>query len=190
MSFVEIVLIAITLGVDAFSIAVVGGVCFKEIQLKQRLSLILHFGLFQLAMFLLGGCIGNTVLHYIQAVDHWVILLLLGFIGGKLIYDAYHEENEDKLQEEFFSEKNVLIMALATSIDALAVGLSFALINEALMFPAVVIGIVAALMTYIGIFLGNAFSKIINEIKKIQVAAGIVLICIGIKIFLEHIEIF
>ena len=83
-----------------------------------------------------------------------------------------------------------LIMALATSIDALAVGLSFALINEALMFPAVVIGIVAALMTYIGIFLGNAFSKIINEIKKIQVAAGIVLICIGIKIFLEHIEIF
>ena len=103
MSFVEIVLIAITLGVDAFSIAVVGGVCFKEIQLKQRLSLILHFGLLQLAMFLLGGCIGNTVLHYIQAVDHWVILLLLGFIGGKLIYDAYHEENEDKLQEEFFS---------------------------------------------------------------------------------------
>ena len=183
MLLFNIFFIAIALGIDAFSIAVVAGVCFSSITIKQRLNLSFHFGFFQFGMTIIGYFIGSYIASYIEAIDHWVILLLLGFVGIKLIKDSLNKRDEKELQIDFFSEKNLLMLAFITSIDALAIGLSFALIGQAILFPAVIIGIITILMTMIGVSVGNIFSNISS---KMQIIAGVVLILIGIHIFLEH----
>lgn len=184
----DIFFIALALGVDAFSVAVVAGACFLSISLREKWSLILHFGFFQFIMTLIGFFLGDSISYYIKAFDHWLILLLLGLIGTKLIYDSFTEKEEEqknnKLQKDFFSEKNILLLSIATSIDALAIGISFSIIKQSVLFPSIIIGIIAAIMSFIGISLGRKIGS--KTSKSMQVIAGIVLIVIGIKIFLEH----
>ncbi len=182
----DIFFIALALGVDAFSVAVVAGACFLSISLREKWSLILHFGFFQFIMTVIGFFLGDSISYYIKAFDHWLILLLLGLIGTKLIYDSFTEKEQEsnKLQKDFFSEKNILLLSIATSIDALAIGISFSIIKQSVLFPSIIIGIIAAIMSFIGISLGRKIGS--KTSKSMQVIAGIVLIVIGIKIFLEH----
>lgn len=182
----DIFFIALALGVDAFSVAVVAGACFLSISLREKWNLILHFGFFQFIMTVIGFFLGDSISYYIKAFDHWLILLLLGLIGTKLIYDSFTEKEQEsnKLQKDFFSEKNILLLSIATSIDALAIGISFSIIKQSVLFPSIIIGIIAAIMSFIGISLGRKIGS--KTSKSMQVIAGIVLIVIGIKIFLEH----
>jgi putative Mn2+ efflux pump MntP len=182
----DIFLIALALGVDAFSVAVVAGACFLSISLREKWSLILHFGFFQFIMTVIGFFLGDSISYYIKAFDHWVILLLLGLIGTKLIYDSFTEKEQEsnKLQKDFFSEKNILLLSIATSIDALAIGISFSIMEKSVFFPSIILGIVAAIMSFIGISLGKKIGS--KTSRSMQVISGIVLIAIGIKVFLEH----
>jgi len=183
MSFLSTVLIAIGLGMDAFAVSVGVSLSARGFSLRRTLRLAFHFGFFQFMMPLLGWMAGRTVASYIAAYDHWIAFLLLAGIGGKMIIDACGREGPVAYSDPTRGA-SLVVLSIATSIDALAVGLGFAVLDIGIIFPSIVIGVVAFVMTVIGMLFGDRLGRIGG--RPIEIAGGVILIGIGLKILIEH----
>lgn len=182
MSFVELLLIAVGLSMDAFAVAVCRGLEMRRIDYRQALLIALFFGGFQALMPAVGYLLGAGFEHYISAFDHWIAFLLLAFIGGKMIWEAVRGGEEEQPQE--LDLKMLLMMAVATSIDALAVGITFAFLRMDILPSALTIGLTTFILSLIGVLVGNRFG--VRYKKKAEITGGVVLVLIGVKILLEH----
>ena len=183
MNFASIFIIAVGLGMDAFAVAIGTGVFLKNPPRSSALRLSFFFGLFQFLMPVAGWLAGRSISKFIRDYDHWVAFLLLAAIGGKMIVDALRDEKDISAADPTRGLQLVLL-SVATSIDALAVGLSLALLNVAILYPSVVIGMVAFVMTWVGVTFGERLGRVFG--RKVEIAGGLILIGIGVKILLEH----
>ncbi|MGZ6291974.1 MAG: manganese efflux pump MntP [Syntrophales bacterium] len=183
MSFLSIVIIAIGLGMDAFSVAVGVGAGMRARSWGSVLRLSSYFGLFQFLMPVAGWFAGVSVADIIAGYDHWIAFGLLTLVGGKMVIESYTGEAK-VLTTDPTRGLTVIILSLATSIDALAVGFSFALLEIPAFYPSIVIGIVAFMMTMCGMLFGEKLGVIFG--KKVGVLGGLLLIGIGVKILMGH----
>ena len=196
MGFFEIFMIGVGLSMDAFAASVCKGLNMRRMNIKNMLVIGLFFGGFQALMPAVGWVLGKQFENYITSVDHWVAFALLVFIGGKMIYDVFEDKDiyyslEGYLYPNtyYFSSqevdvKEIFTLAIATSIDALAVGISFAFLQVDIVKAASVIGITTFLLSAAGVAVGNIFGA--KYEKKATLAGGIILVLIGLKILLEH----
>lgn len=184
MSFFELVLIAIGLSADAFAVAVCNGLSMKKLTLKKALIVGLYFGIFQAAMPLAGYFLGAAFAEYITAFDHWIVFALLLILGAKMIKESLSKKTEDSCEEQPLTPKKMLPLALATSIDALAVGITFAFLQVKIAPAVTLIGITTLLLSMLGTLIGNRFGTKFKS--KAELFGGIILILIGVKILLEH----
>ncbi|WP_190973718.1 manganese efflux pump MntP family protein [Bifidobacterium tissieri] len=181
---VEILLIAVSVSMDAFAVSIGKGLTVKHVNGRQRASVGLWFGGFQALFPLLGYFAASTFSKYVTAVDHWIIFALLALIGGNMIREAVLEDEENEHETAAFDWRHMLPLAIATSIDAFAVGVSFAFMPINIVFAIVVIGVTTGLFSAVGLSIGNVFGS--RWQKPAQVAGGLVLILIGLKVLLEH----
>jgi len=180
----SIMLIAIGLAMDAFSVAAVAGFLLKAFSVRQAFRLSFHFGLFQFFMPIAGWMAGSTVASLIANYDHWVAFGLLAIVGSKMIREGTRTRTET-YRSDLTRGIPLLVFSIATSIDALAVGLTFAFTNVAVLYPAIIIGAIAALFTLFGLYLGSKSSRLFG--KYVEVIGGIILIFIGLRILITHI---
>lgn len=185
---VEQLLIAFALAMDCFAVSVVCGVMVRKMQLPVMLRLAVLFGLFQAAMPLIGWLLTSRFSSYLEAVDHWIAFAMLAFIGGKMILDAFKEEEQKSIDPRRFW--TCVALAVATSIDALAVGISYACTGyetlSSLVLPLVCIGAVSFIMSIAGFVLGVRFGAIVVKKVRPELIGGLILLGIGIKILIEH----
>lgn len=181
----ELLIIAVGLAMDAFAVAICKGLNMKKLDIKQTALIALFFGGFQAGMPLIGWLIGSRFAHYIESIDHWVTFILLVVIGGKMIWESFEKEEECENCESKLNLKELTALAVATSIDALAVGVAFALEYEKnTVFTAIIlIGVVTAVLSAIGVFIGHKFGA--KYKNKAEFAGGLVLVLIGLKFLLE-----
>jgi putative Mn2+ efflux pump MntP len=179
---VTILLIAIGLAMDAFAVSMAHGMTIQNRRVATGLAMAGSFGAFQAFMPILGWLAGLSFIELISGFDHWLAFGLLAFIGGRMIYSARANRKEEK--ETKLTAPVLLILSVATSIDALAVGLSFSLLRVSITTPVIAIGVVTFLLSLAGFSFGNKLGKFFKH--KVQIIGGIVLIAIGIKILLEH----
>jgi putative Mn2+ efflux pump MntP len=185
MSFMELVLIAVGLSMDAFAVAICKGLSVQKLGWKHYLTVGVWFGGFQALMPTLGYLLGTTFERYITSVDHWVAFVLLCLIGGSMLKEGLAKEEEEKEERAGFDFKSMLLLAVATSIDALAVGITFALLPDVNIFSAVgLIGTITFCLSAVGLKVGNIFG--LKYKSKAEVVGGVILILIGVKILLEH----
>ena len=186
MEIIEILLLGISLSMDAFAVSVCKGLSMKEINWKKAIIIGLYFGIFQALMPVIGYILGSTFESLVTNIDHWIAFVLLVLIGGNMIREALSKEENDNYNDDV-DFKTMSILAIATSIDALAIGITFAFLNVNVSFAVTLIGITTFIISLIGVKLGNKFGS--NYKSKAWIAGGIVLILIGIKILLEHLGI-
>jgi len=184
MSLLTLLGIAVGLAMDAFAVAIGIGLNAQECGLRKTLRLAWHFGLFQALMPILGWLAGRTIEQWISAVDHWIAFGLLAGIGGHMIYEALHGDEEAKAACDPTRGRRLILLSVATSIDALAVGLSLAVLGMQIWWPAVVIGVVAFAFTAVGLHLGRRFGGLLG--RRVEIVGGLILIGIGVKILLDH----
>ena len=188
--FVELFLLGVGLSMDAFAVSVCKGLGMRKLDKKQALIIGLYFGGFQALMPLIGWLLGSQFQQYITSIDHWIAFILLGFIGGKMMVGAVREWNEEETVEVMdapIDHKNMFVLAVATSIDALAVGITFAFLNVSIMEACLIIGCTTFVLSVIGVVVGNFFGT--RYKRKAEIAGGVILILIGLKILLEHLGI-
>nr|QGT51220.1 putative manganese efflux pump MntP [uncultured Firmicutes bacterium] len=182
---ITLLLIALGLAMDAFSVSVTNGLCGKNIGIKQALLIGVFFGGAQAIMPTVGYYAGNIFAGYIESVDHWIAFFLLGIIGLKMILEARDKmKAPQKCDEKSLTVKMLFFQAIATSIDALAVGISFAALKINIAAAAAEIGLVTFLLSVIGVFIGKKAGGLFKE--KAEIIGGVILILIGIKILAEH----
>lgn len=168
---------------DALAVAIASSIILKGPTWRSSVRLSFHFGLFQALMPILGWALGSSIQEYIQQWDHWVAFGLLTIIGGKALIGAFSKE-EDQSPADPTKGASLVVLSVATSIDALAVGLSFAMLNLTIWFPVVIIGLVAGAMTLIGMRVGSRLGALFG--KRMEAVGGLVLLGIGLKILFEH----
>jgi putative Mn2+ efflux pump MntP len=178
-------LIAVALAMDSFSVAIAHGLATKKIVTANAIKIATFFGFFQAAMPLIGWYAGIYVLHLISDFDHWIAFILLTFIGSRMIYECFKDETEKLVTS--LSLKVLLLLSIATSIDALAVGLSVATLNVSIVTLVIVTGVVTFMLSFFGVHIGGRFGCILKN--RVEALGGIILIVIGLKILLEHIGI-
>ena len=173
---------------DAFAVSVCKGLAMHRVNYRHALIIALFFGVFQAIMPLIGWAIGSTFAAYVTAIDHWIAFGLLVIVGGKMLWDAFHDEGDgcdaDTAHLDF---RELFMLAIATSIDALAVGISFSFMQVNIFEAIAIIGVTTFVLSIIGVVLGNRFGARFE--KPSQIIGGIVLIGIGLKILLEHLGI-
>jgi putative Mn2+ efflux pump MntP len=184
MDTITLLGIALALAMDAFAVALAVGLAVAPLTGRHLFRLGWHFGLFQAMMPVIGWLAGVTVQQHIAAYDHWLALGLLSFVGGKMIYEAFRETDEPKQPGDPTRGMSLVLLSLATSIDALAVGLSLGMLGVSIWFPATVIGLVAGVLTLTGMLLGRRVGALWG--KRVEVIGGLILIGIGVRIVLEH----
>ena len=196
MSFIALIFTAFALSMDAFAVSITKGMTIKNLKKSTALKMALAFGVFQGAMPLLGWALGISFESYIKSIDHWIAFILLGFIGFNMIkgfFDDRKEENASELEfsattdVDDLSNKEIIMLAVATSIDALAVGISFAFLNVSIIPAASIICIITFLVCVVGVFVGNKVGDIFNGYAEL--VGGVILILIGFNIFNEHTQI-
>ena len=185
MGFIDIFLIGVALSMDAFAVSICKGLSVEKVEAKHLLTAGVYFGGFQALMPMLGFLLGFKFEKFIVSVDHWIAFVLLAIIGGNMIREAL--SNEEPEQDASFSFKTMLPLAVATSIDALAVGISFAFLGVNIIEAAALIGITTFVLSGVGVWVGNIFGA--KYKSKAELAGGAVLILIGLKILLEHLGI-
>lgn len=184
MGPIELFIIAVALAMDAFAVAVATGVALRTVSPRQTFRLAWHFGLFQALMPILGWSLGLTVRDHIEAYDHWIAFGLLTYIGVKMIREAFEEEKQGRGDPtRGFS---LVMLSVATSIDALAVGLSLSMLGVSVWWPALVIGLVALAFTAAGLHLGKTVARAERIGTCSELAGGAILIAIGLNILREH----
>ena len=182
MNIIELLIIAVGLSMDAFAVSIGKGLSLRSIRLRHVLSVGLWFGGFQALMPLIGYLLGSSFSSFISDFDHWVAFFLLGIIGCNMIRDSFAGDEEK--HDDDFSLRVMLMLAIATSIDALAVGVSFAFLCVDLWLAVTVIGITTFLFSAIGLKIGNVFG---NKYKsKAEFTGGVVLVLMGVKILVDH----
>ena len=188
-AFVEIFLIGVGLSMDAFAVSVCKGLGMKKINKLHTFVIALFFGGFQALMPFLGWLLGTRFEKYITSIDHWIAFFLLALIGGKMIYEVFHGDNEEENIEmdKPLDIKELLILAIATSIDALAVGITFAFLDYPVLQSVIIIGITTFVISTAGVVIGNIFGS--RYKSRAELAGGIILVLIGLKILLEHLGI-
>ena len=186
MSFLELLLIGVGLSMDAFAVAICQGLCMPKLNWRYTTEIAIFFGSFQALMPFLGWALGSQFAGYIQNIDHWVAFALLGVIGGHMIRDALAPEEEEVAcaVAQRLDHKRLFLMAIATSIDALAVGVTFAFLKVQIIPAVSFIGITTFVISCAGVLIGNRFGA--RYKSKAELAGGVVLILMGIKILLEH----
>jgi putative Mn2+ efflux pump MntP len=184
MDFITLFGIAVALAMDAFAVALAVGLAVAPLTGRHLFRLGWHFGLFQAMMPVIGWLAGVTVQQRIAAYDHWLALGLLSFVGGKMIYEAFKDEEERSRSGDPTRGMTLVLLSLATSIDALAVGLSLGMLGVSIWLPAGVIGLVAGILTLTGMLLGRRVGSLWG--KRVEVFGGLILIGIGVRIVLEH----
>ena len=184
LDFLSLILIAIGLSMDCFAVALSGSIAMKGMSRFQVLRVSLSFGLFQAAMPVLGWVAGRVFLEFIQGIDHWLAFGLLAFIGGKMIWESFHAEKEREDKTDFTRGLLLLTLSLATSIDSLAAGLSFAFLDVNIGWASLTIGVTAFLVTVIGLLLGRKVGEWVG--KRAETVGGFILIGIGLRILLTH----
>lgn len=185
MNFWLVFPVALALAMDAFAVSIGLSVLPEGLKRNQRLRLALFFGFFQFLMPLAGWLAGQGFLDEMQDVDHWIAFGLLFLIGGKMMVEAFRNRSEvKKASSDPTKGTTLVLLSVATSIDALAVGLSFAVIQQRILYPAVIIGVVAFVMTLIGTMIGPVIGKVAG--RWAELAGGVILVFIGIKILAEH----
>ena len=186
MDLVSIVLISIGLAMDAFAVSVCKGLSMKKINMKKATIIGLYFGLFQGLMPVIGYLLGVNFSQIVECIDHWIAFTLLAFIGGKMIKEALSKE--EGCIDDSVNIKTMVVLALATSIDALAVGITFAFLKTGYVgLSFILIGGITFVLSVLGVIIGNKFGN--KYEKKAEFAGGLVLILLGIKILLEHLNI-
>ena len=185
MSMIELLLIGVGLSMDAFAVAVCQGLCMPKVHVRHTLVIALFFGGFQALMPLIGWVLGSQFAGYIQSFDHWVAFLLLVFIGGNMVREALQPEEETACAvAERLDLWRLLLMAVATSIDALAVGVTFAFLEVDILPAISLIGITTFCLSIAGVVVGNFFGARYKQ--RAELCGGIILILLGTKILLEH----
>lgn len=187
MGTLTLLLTSLGLSMDACAVSISNGMCFGNIKNKQILSTAFAFGFFQAFMPVLGYIVGSTFSDTIAFLDHWIALILLGFIGGKMIIEAIKELQHPEAcltGEKNLTFKTLILQAIATSIDALAVGIGLAVIKVNIFSAALSIGVITFIVSVIGSHLGKKFGEMFKQ--KAEILGGFILIFIGIKIFVEH----
>ncbi len=187
LSLLTIFGIAIALAMDAFAVSICYGCGLKKFSLKVMFWVAAALAVFQGGMTIIGWLGGSLFGKYIQAIDHFVAFGLLAIIGGKMIYEAFTGDDECYIVDpQKMNIKRLLLLALATSIDALAVGLSFALLEMQVMGPALIVAVVTLVISMIGVAAGHGLKKILG--KKVEIAGGVILILIGVQILITHLS--
>jgi len=186
MDFITLMGTAIALAMDAFAVAVASGVTLKVVSPRQTFRLAWHFGLFQALMPIIGWSGGLTVRSLIEHYDHWVAFVLLALVGGHMIWEALEKEKELQQKNDPTKGLRLVMLSVATSIDALAIGLSLSLLKISIWLPALVIGVVATVATAAGLHLGKKAGSSSHLSSYAEVAGGLVLIAIGLKVLYEH----
>lgn len=187
MGFIEFFLTGIGLSMDAFAVAICKGLGMRKVNYKQMLLIALFFGGFQALMPLLGWLLGRQFEQYITSVDHWIAFTLLVLIGANMLREARKEDDTTEAETVYDAPLplgQLLLMAIATSIDALAVGISFAFLGVNIWLAITIIGTTTFLISAAGVFIGNRFGN--RYEKRATIAGGIILILLGVKILLEH----
>jgi len=184
MDWSSILGIAVALAMDAFAVALAAGAVLNPITGRHLFRLGFHFGLFQALMPIAGWALGLTVQKWISEYDHWIAFGLLAFVGGRMIVEALEEDEEESAPTDPTRGLTMVMLSVATSIDAFAVGLSLAMLGVSVWLPSVVIGLVAGALTVTGMLLGRRLGD--NWGKRVEVCGGLVLCLIGLKILLEH----
>ena len=182
MEFLTIIFIAVGLAMDAFAVSVVSGSLFKKLNVRHALQIAVFFGGFQALMPIIGSLAGLTVRDHIADYDHWIAFGLLAVVGGKMIYESF----KMKPERQNFDPSSIAVLfmlSIATSIDALAVGFTISFIKISIIISAAVIGLVTFILSYCGVFIGKKFGHFFEN--KIEIAGGIILICIGLKILIQ-----
>lgn len=187
--FIELFLIGAGLSMDAFAVSICKGLAMEKVNKRQAVVIGLYFGGFQALMPLAGWLLGIRFQQYITSVDHWIAFLLLAFIGGKMIVEAVREKAEECVEAKDLplDHREMLILAVATSIDALAVGITFAFLDTPILPAVAIIGCTTFVLSIAGVVVGNFFGTRFK--KKAEIAGGIILILIGLKILTEHLGI-
>ncbi len=184
MGWLPLMGIAVALAMDAFAVAIASGLRLGPLKGRQVFRMSFHFGFFQMAMPIVGWLAGFRVQRYIAAADHWVAFGLLGLIGGKMVYEALRHEEEEPKRDDPTKGWTLIALSIATSIDALAVGLSLAMLGVSIWVPSLVIGLVCAAFTLTGMLIGwrigHAWSR------RAELVGGLVLIGIGVNIVIQH----
>lgn len=181
MNFITILFIAIGLSMDSLAVSISGGICMKPFCVRQSLKMALVMGGFQGTMTWLGWALGIHFSSYISDFDHWIAFVLLSYLGGKMIYESCRKEEHTLI---LFTNKMLLTLGIATSIDALAVGISMAFLKTDIYFPAFIIACTTFLLSFGGVICGFQFGHIKG--LKVELLGGIILVVIGIKILIEH----
>ena len=183
MEFITITVIAVGLAMDAFVVSIVSGGAYRQLHVKHVLRMALFFGAFQAFMPLIGSLAGLSLKDYIQDYDHWVAFALLAAVGGKMIYESF----KIKSVEENPDPSNIivlLVLSVATSIDALAIGITLSIITSSIAVAVTIIGLITFALSYAGVLIGKRFGHFFEN--KIEAVGGLVLISIGVKILCEH----
>ena len=180
---IGIILIAVGLAMDAFAVSVCKGLSMKKISIKKLLIIAVYFGVFQALMPVIGFFLGESFESLVTSIDHWIALILLSFIGINMLKEAFGKSEEDNKNDDT-SFKTMIILAIATSIDALAVGITFAFLEINIFVIATIIGVITFIISAIGVIIGNKFGD--KYEKKAEIFGGVILILMGIKILLEH----
>jgi len=183
LNFLEVLLIALSMAMDAFAVCLGAGTQQQTSGARPTFRLSFHFGLFQFLMPVVGWFAGTTIVRYIAAYDHWVAFALLAFVGIRMIRSGFDNSSES-YKNDPSRGWSLVMLSIATSIDALAIGLSLAIIGVTIWYPAVVIGVVTGLVSWLGLRLGNALGGKFG--KRMEIAGGIVLILIGVRILISH----
>lgn len=189
MGFVELFLIGVGLSMDAFAVSVCKGLGMSRLNMRQAAVISLFFGGFQALMPFIGWALGSQLTDLITPIDHWIAFGLLAFVGGKMLWDAFHEdlEEESDAADERLDLKELLMLAIATSIDALAVGITFAFLQVAIVPSIAIIGLTTFAISFAGVAVGHFFGARFE--KPATIVGGVVLILIGVKILAEHLGI-
>jgi putative Mn2+ efflux pump MntP len=183
MDWVMIVVIAVGLAMDTFAVSIVTGSAYKQLHAKHALRMAAFFGGFQAFMPLIGSLAGLGLKEYITNCDHWIAFGLLSAVGGKMVYESF----KIKSVEENPDPSNILVLLLlsvATSIDALVVGITLSLVARSIAVAAIIIGLITFVLSYLGVFIGKRFGHFFEN--KIEILGGLILIAIGAKILVEH----
>ncbi|MDF2906348.1 MAG: hypothetical protein K0R34_1669 [Herbinix sp.] len=187
MGLITLVLLALGLSADAFAVAVTNGMCSNKVTKRHAVATALSFGFFQALMPVLGYTLGRTFSDIVCRYQHWIALLLLGAIGVNMLADTYKEwKNPETTCEirSIFNVKNLIMQGIATSIDALAAGVSIAVLNINILSAAMIIGLITFVLCILGVFIGKKFGSLLG--LRAKLIGGIVLIMIGLKIFIEN----
>lgn len=184
MPFLEVLMIALGLAMDAFAVSIGAGAIRARLAPRATFRLAFHFGLFQFLMPVAGWALGAAVASWFSSLDHWIAFGLLGFVGGRMVISGWRGEAEGPRGPDPSKGATMVMLSIATSIDALAVGLSLAMLGVGILLPALVIGVVTGGLCTLGVSLGERLGQRLGQ--RMEIVGGLVLIGIGLKIVVEH----